>query len=563
MVFVFMLVNYADKAVIGLASVPIMRELGLSNTRFGELGSAFFLLFAISGIAVGFLANRVGTKILMLSMALVWAGALLPMTLVASFGLLLISRVVLGAAEGPSFPVALHAIYKWFPDRKRALPTSVVACGAAVGSGVVAPVITWVIVGYGWHAAFGVLGLAGLAWAGVWVMVATEGSIAAGAPAEPSNAVRVAYGRLLTSRTALGVFLAGFGAYWVISLNIVWLANYLMKGLHLRPGEAAWVVALPSVLQIALAPCLAGLSQRLSLRGVPSRWSRGGLGAMCVVASGAAMIGMTFAPWGAWKILTIGVTFSIGSVIFTLGSTLIAEITPAEQRAAMLGVTNSVHTLAGLCAPVVMGLLVDVGADPAAGFRTGFLYAGLLVAVCGGGAALLIDPQGDVHRLPEWSGHRALGAHRHGNSRGRATRPGGARPQGSGHRATRASGSSDLIHRSFQRSPGRHQTAGFGGDQGGRGLREQSRDRLAVGDRHTQSVRSRDRRAVGHHQCDCLDGHAHRRDDGARRPVSGASVLPGARPHRRARYVLLEHPAPRSFFQIRRDSHSLQAGAEP
>ena len=407
MVFVFMLVNYADKAVMGLASAPIMRELGLSNTQFGELGSAFFLLFAISGIAVGFLANRVGAKILMLAMALVWACALLPMTVASSFGLLLASRVVLGAAEGPSFPIALHSVYTWFADRERALPTSVVASGAAFGTGVIAPAIAWIIVNHGWHAAFGVLGLAGLAWACVWGLAASDGPLDRPASADSANGLRVPYpgiGRvpyrsLLASRTALGVFIAGFGAYWVISLNIVWLANYLMKGLHLPPGGAAWIVALPAGLQILLAPGLAWLSQVLRRGGASSRVARGVLGAACVTTGGVAMICMAFLPLGALKIILIGLSFSIGSVIFTLGSTLIGEITPAAQRAAMLGVTNSVHTVAGLCAPLVMGLLVDVGVNPESGFRSGFVYAGVLVAACGAAAAALIDPERDLRRF--------------------------------------------------------------------------------------------------------------------------------------------------------------------
>jgi hypothetical protein len=46
LVFLFMLINFADKAVIGLASVPIMRDLRLDHRQFGLLGSAFFLLFS-------------------------------------------------------------------------------------------------------------------------------------------------------------------------------------------------------------------------------------------------------------------------------------------------------------------------------------------------------------------------------------------------------------------------------------------------------------------------------------------------------------------------------------
>ena len=145
-----MLINFADKAVIGLSSVPIMQELGLSHARFGMLGSAFFLLFSLSGIVVGFLSNRVGTKTLMLVMGVIWAAVMLPMSGVSSFAVLLGSRVILGAAEGPAFPVAMHAVYKWFGDAHRTLPSSVVASGAAFGAGIIAPMITWIVVHH-WH----------------------------------------------------------------------------------------------------------------------------------------------------------------------------------------------------------------------------------------------------------------------------------------------------------------------------------------------------------------------------------------------------------------------------
>jgi ACS family D-galactonate transporter-like MFS transporter len=396
--FVFMLINYADKAVVGLSSVPIMKELRLSNTEFGLLGSAFFLLFSVSGILVGFLANRVRTRALMLIMALVWVAALLPVSLVSSFALLLVSRVMLGAAEGPAFPVALHSVYKWFPDRLRALPTSVVACGAAVGTGVVAPLLTWIILQHGWHTAFGVLALLGSFWAGLWFLLAREGPIDILAAAS-ATALRVPYTQLLLSRTALGVFLAGFGAYWIIALNLVWLANYLNKGLHFAPATAAGVIVLPSLTQMVLAPAAAALSQRLHAAGMSSRIARGALGAGCVMLAGMTMVVMALVDTGALKIVLIGLSFAVGSVIFTLGSALIGEISPPAQRGAMLGITNSVHTLAGLCAPVLMGLIVDVGTNPSHGFRAGFIYAGVLVAGLGALACVLINPEADLARF--------------------------------------------------------------------------------------------------------------------------------------------------------------------
>ena len=62
LLFLFMLVNFADKIVVGLAGVPIMTELKLEPERFGLLGSSFFLLFSIAAIVVGFIVNRVATR---------------------------------------------------------------------------------------------------------------------------------------------------------------------------------------------------------------------------------------------------------------------------------------------------------------------------------------------------------------------------------------------------------------------------------------------------------------------------------------------------------------------
>jgi MFS family permease len=78
---------------------------------------------------------------------------------------------------------------------------------------------------------------------------------------------------------------------------------------------------------------------------------------------------------------------------------LIGEISPAPQRGAMLGITNSIQTLAGLCAPYTMGLIVDINVDPIEGFRAGFVYAGSFVAALGLLASILIDPERDLVRL--------------------------------------------------------------------------------------------------------------------------------------------------------------------
>src|ERR1700694_4050710 len=72
LLFLFMLVNFADKIVVGLAGVPIMTELKLEPEQFDLLGSSFFFLFSIAAIVVGFIVNRIATRWVLLALAAVW-----------------------------------------------------------------------------------------------------------------------------------------------------------------------------------------------------------------------------------------------------------------------------------------------------------------------------------------------------------------------------------------------------------------------------------------------------------------------------------------------------------
>src|ERR1700709_2956293 len=103
LLFLFMLVNFADKIVVGLAGVPLMTEVKLEPEQFGLLGSSFFFLFSISAIVVGFIVNRIATRWVLLALALIWALAQFPMVGNVGFTPLVICRVILGARAGPAF----------------------------------------------------------------------------------------------------------------------------------------------------------------------------------------------------------------------------------------------------------------------------------------------------------------------------------------------------------------------------------------------------------------------------------------------------------------------------
>src|SRR6201992_3995772 len=288
LLFLFMVVNFADKIVVGLAGVPIMTDLKLEPDQFGLLGSSFFLLFSISAIVVGFIVNRVSTRWVLLVLATIWALAQFPM--VGNIGLttLLICRIILGAGEGPAFSVAAHAIYKWFPDEKRTMPTAILSQGSAFGVILAVPALNWVIVNHSWHAAFGALGVAGLLWAVAWLIFGKEGPLTQGV-ATAVNEPRIPYSRLLTSRTFMGCVISTFGAYWALSLGLTWFTSFIIKGLGFSQQEGGYISTLPWVFGAIVVILTGWVSQWLMARGVTTRIARGVLGAVPLIIGGGVI----------------------------------------------------------------------------------------------------------------------------------------------------------------------------------------------------------------------------------------------------------------------------------
>ncbi|HVJ53782.1 MAG TPA: MFS transporter [Aliidongia sp.] len=400
LLFMFMFLNYADKSVIGLAGPQIRKDLDLSYAAFGDIGSSFFYLFAISSILGGFVANRLPARWLLLGMAVIWSLTQFPMMGTVGIGTLVACRVLLGAGEGPAYPVALHAIYKWFPDNRRTLPTSLLVLGAGVGTAVSGLVLPAVIQRWDWHAAFVAVGLAGLIWAVAWFLLGREGPIEDRVhPAAAPSGERVPYRHLLTCPTMIGIFIACFGAYWAIAVGLVWGYSYMIQAAHLDPLSAGRVAVIPTVISIFLAPAIGWLSQHLMQRGVPSRFSRGALGCIGLVLGALGIAGMALMDGVAAKIAFYSFAASISFVIYTVAPPIIAEITPGRQRGAMLAINNAVYSCAGILAPSIMGRVVDASADPIAGYRNGYLLLAAILAGCGMLGLVLIDPARDRRRF--------------------------------------------------------------------------------------------------------------------------------------------------------------------
>ncbi|MER7394944.1 MFS transporter [Streptomyces sp. NPDC000151] len=343
MIVTFMLINYADKSVLGLAAVPIMDELGISNSAYGMISSSFSLLFSLSGLIVGFASARITSRVLLFTMAALWAVAQLPVLVVASVPTLVAGRVLLGAAEGPAASMSLHALYKWFPADRRGFPSALQIGGASLGILVAAPVVTWLITAFGWRSAVVVLAVTSAVWSLVWWRVGHDGpygrertprtaDTSAGTPPAAAGQERLPYRRLLLDGTVLGSVTAAFGASWALALSHAWLPVYLRTRLGMTPGEAATLISAVSAFSLVLLLSVPPLMDRLRRRGFSSRWSTGAPQGVAVAVAGLAMAVFPFVDGRGVQLVLIALAFGGHAIVFPLYYMTASAVVPPIQR---------------------------------------------------------------------------------------------------------------------------------------------------------------------------------------------------------------------------------------
>jgi MFS family permease len=394
----FMMINFIDKIVLGLVAVPMMDVLRLTPQEFGFIAGSFFWLFAVGGVAGGFLANRFETKWLALCMILIWSICQLPIAYSTSIAIIITCRLLLGISEGPAWPVAVHALYKWFPDNKRNLPIAILAQGSGVGlilAGFLIPAIT---ARWGWRANFVALAAAGLAWAVLWAFLAEEGKLEHDESTNPA-VVAVPYSRLLLDRSVLGCIVTHFVGYWSLALGLTWLPAYFQRGLGYDGIESGRIYALVIGLTIPLGIALAWWSQILLKNGMSSKAARGRYLSCFLILAGILFAAVYVCQAADW--IKIGIlAFAIGltPIIYSLGPAILAEVVPPPQRGAMLAINNSIASMAGIAAPVVTGTLIQ-GIPGATGYEIGFALCGGLMVIGGMLGLRLIDPARSVKSI--------------------------------------------------------------------------------------------------------------------------------------------------------------------
>ncbi len=376
-------VNYVDRSTLAIANHDIASDLHLSPTQMGALLSAFAWTYALFQLPAGILTDRLGPH-LMLSVGMVlWSLAQLVSGAVQSFGQFVAARAALGFGESPMFTAGARSCVDWFPVRDRGLPLGLFNAASSLGPAVAPPLLTALMLAFGWRVMFMAMGVIGLLVALAWALVYRPPDTAS-VPDEDMAAIRAGnletvdaagpalWGRLFTVPTTWALVGGLFGIVYVTWLIVAWLPDYLESVRHVSVARTGLLAAIPQFAGF-VGGCLGGfISDALAHRDIEAVLARkiptvAGLALAGVLTAGAPFVADT---GGMLAVLSLAMfcAYGAGSCSWALG----ASLTPPAMVATLESVQNIGGSIGGALAPLVTGLVVQ----HTGGFTPAFLIAG-------------------------------------------------------------------------------------------------------------------------------------------------------------------------------------------
>jgi ACS family glucarate transporter-like MFS transporter len=360
----------------------------------------------IAQLPGGWLLDRFGSKVTyffsiffwsLFTLMMGWVGFLTGATAVT---VLFMLRLLVGAAEAPSFPGNSRITSAWFPTAERGTAAAIFNSAQYFATVLFAPLMGWLVHSYGWQSVFYVMGGLGILMAFIWrktvygpkdhprINQAELSYIENGGALvdieSSSHAVKAkkvdtwaTIKELLGNRMLLGVYI---GQYCITTLTyffLTWFPVYLVQERHMTILKAGFVAALP-----AIAGFLGGiLGGFISDRMIKAGFSLSASRKTPIVAGmllSMAMIACNYVS-ADWLVVTIMSLAFFGKGIGALGWAVVSDTSPKQAGGLSGGLFNTFGNTAGITTPIVIGYIVQATGS----------FAGALVFV-GANAAVAI-----------------------------------------------------------------------------------------------------------------------------------------------------------------------------
>jgi ACS family tartrate transporter-like MFS transporter len=138
--FICYVVAYIDRVNIGFAATALQRDLRLSGTEYGIGAGLFFLGYCVFEIPSNLILERVGARLWIARIMIVWGLVSMAMMLINSAATFYAARILLGIAEAGFFPGMVLFLTYWIPASERARTGALFMMAAPIAIIVGAPI---------------------------------------------------------------------------------------------------------------------------------------------------------------------------------------------------------------------------------------------------------------------------------------------------------------------------------------------------------------------------------------------------------------------------------------
>jgi MFS family permease len=391
LLFFAVLVNYIDRGNLSIAAVPLMRDFDIAPARMGTLLSSFFWTYAVLQLPAGYLVDRFGLKWVYTGAFLLWSAASAGVGFANSYAQILLLRLVLGIGEAAAQPASIAFIRRNFSPDQQGLPTAIYLSGMSFGPALGAILGAALVATVGWRLLFILTGLGACIWIVPWLLMlprdaGPRASCGVSAKAPP-------WKLLLRQPTLWGITIGAFfySYFWYYCLT--WLPSYLMLARGFSFLKMGVYTAAPLMLMAMVSMTSARVGDRLISRfGRPIFIRK--MFVVCGFLLGTSILLLitvksTVAVMAALTLSLVGIGFAAANYW-----ALTQAASPAAMIGRVVGCQNTVANVAGICAPMLTGFLVERTKN----FDVSIAFAGCSLFIAAGAFLFLVREE-DVDAL--------------------------------------------------------------------------------------------------------------------------------------------------------------------
>src|SRR3989442_931893 len=247
-------------------------DLGLSYAAAGTIQAAYFWTYTVVQVPVGVIADRWGTRRVMLACTALLTLGVVAFALSATFAASITARMLVGLGAAAVWVPAMRLVSEWFPPGEWARATGMVSAGGGIGGTLGLLLVPWLASVWGWRWAYGATAAPALLTLALIALCLRPGPGGTAAGASPGS-----LGTVLATRALWPFNLMVFFSYGAYFSFLTFLPAFLVKVLGATQPEAGAITGLITAGPVLSWPLARLVSDRAGRRPAGAGARLGGL----------------------------------------------------------------------------------------------------------------------------------------------------------------------------------------------------------------------------------------------------------------------------------------------